>query len=112
MSGDKPGTPAAYLALQPEPVRQRLEALIAAIEGAAPGVAVSISYGILKFARGPFYLYAGAWKHHIGLYPVYPDAGELEPDVAPYRAKKDTLQFPHKAELPLGLVVKIAEARL
>lgn len=98
--------------LQPEPVRQRLEAVLAAVARVAPGVTVSMSYGILKLARGPHALYFGAWKQHIGVYPIYPDAGELEPLVAPFRAGKDTLQFPHKADLPLHLVEKIVVARL
>jgi uncharacterized protein YdhG (YjbR/CyaY superfamily) len=112
VSTEKPATPDAYLMLQPEPVRQRLAALIAAIVRVAPGVTLSISYGMLKFSRGPHYLYAGGWKHDIGLYPIYPDAGDLEPLVAPFRAKKDSLQFPHKADLPLDVVEKIAAARL
>jgi uncharacterized protein YdhG (YjbR/CyaY superfamily) len=113
VSTEKPATPpAAYLARQTEPVQQRLAAIIAAVEHGAPGVAVSISYGILKFSRGPRYLYAGAWKHHIGIYPIYPDAGDIEPLVAAFRAGKDTLQLPHSAELPLGLLEKIAAARL
>jgi uncharacterized protein YdhG (YjbR/CyaY superfamily) len=112
VSAEKPTTPAAYLALQPDPVRQRLAAIIATVERVAPGVSVSISYGMLKFMRGPHYLYAGAWTHHVGLYPIYPDAGDLEPLVAPFRARKDTLQFKHKVELPLDVVEKIAAARL
>lgn len=107
----KPATPEAYLALQSEPVRQRLEAMIDRVRRVVPGLAVSVSYDILKLSSGRDYLYLAGWKQHIGVYPIYPDAGALEPEVAPYRAKKDTLQFRHDQPLPLELVEKLAASR-
>jgi uncharacterized protein YdhG (YjbR/CyaY superfamily) len=50
--------------------------------------------------------YAG-WKHHIGLYPVHVLPPELEVEVAPLRAAKDTVKLVHSRPLPLDLLARI-----
>lgn len=107
----KPKTVEDYVAAQPQAVQDRLGAVRAVFRAAAPDVVETLSYGIIKFAFGGSFLYLGAWKSHLGLYPVYPDFGTLEPEVAPYRAAKDTLQFRYDRPLPLDLVTRIVKAR-
>jgi uncharacterized protein YdhG (YjbR/CyaY superfamily) len=72
----------------------------------------SIRYTMPMFQYDGAYLYVGAWKKHIGLYPVHPADPELEVEIAPYRAKKDTVQFKYTKPVPYDLIARIARARV
>ena len=61
--------------------------------------------GVMLDGRSAFH-YAG-WKHHIGLYPVPVLSDELEAEVAPLRAARDTVQLRHSRPLPLDLLRRI-----
>jgi len=89
-----------YLAAQTPEARAILERLRALIHRAAPEVVESIKYGMPLFRWNERYLYLGAWKHHIGLYPIPPLPPELEPALAPFRAHKDTVQFKYREPVP------------
>ena len=95
-----PTTVDAYVQGFPDGPRQVLEQVAAALRRAVPGGEEKIRYGI-HFA---------GWKKHVGLYPV----GELDPDleaeVAPHRAKKDTVQFFYKDPVPYDLIERVARA--
>jgi uncharacterized protein YdhG (YjbR/CyaY superfamily) len=68
-----------------------------------------IRYGIAAVMLGGRYaLHYAGWKKHIGLYPVPVFADPLESEVAPHRAEKDSLVFPHSAEIPYDLIDRIA----
>ena len=89
-----------------EQVRETLRAV-------APEVRESISYDIARFDYAGTYLYAGAWKKHLGLYPVYPAADPaLEADIAPFRSGKDTVQFKYNKPVPYDLIARIAHDRI
>lgn len=108
----KPATVDAYIAAQPEPARAAATAVREAIRKAVPDAEEKISYGIAAFRRdGRNFLYLGAWKSHIGLYPIYRGDEAFEAEVGPYRAKTDTVQLPYKYETPLALVERIARAQ-
>ena len=70
-----------------------------------------IRYGMpaVMFADRYGIHFAGC-KKHVGLYPV----GELDPDleaeVAPHRAKKDTVHFFYADGVPYDLIERIARA--
>ena len=53
-------------------------------------------------------LHFAGWKHHVGLYPVAPLDPELEAEVAPYRAAKDTVKLLYRDPLPTDLIERIA----
>ena len=83
------------------------------IRQVAPDATESIKYTMPLFQYDGTYLYVGAWKKHIGLYPVFPAADPaLEAELAPYRAKKDTVQFKYAKPMPYDLIAKIARARV
>lgn len=90
-------------------VRAEIVDAVTAAAGAAPEE--KIRYGIAAVMLGGRYaLHFAGWKKHIGLYPVPPLDEALEAEVAPYRAEKDSVVFPHSAELPYDLVGRIAAA--
>jgi uncharacterized protein YdhG (YjbR/CyaY superfamily) len=109
MTGPRISTFAAYVASLGEPLRDTAEAVRTAILRAAPDADEAIKYGMPAFLyAGEPFLYFAVWKSHVGVYPLYRDAGELEPVVAPYRDKKDTLRFELKRPLPLDVIAAVA----
>jgi len=104
---------AAYVASLPAGVRGVAHDVRAAVLAAAPTAGEAIQYGMPAFLRaGVPFLYFAVWRRHVGVYPLYPDAGELEPLVAPYRAKKDTLQFSLREPLPYDVIRAVASFKL
>lgn len=82
-----------------------------AIHRATPGMAESVRYNMPCFSLdGEHLVYLGAWKKHIGLYPIPAFDGELERDVTAYRAATDTLRFPYNKPMPYGLIERIVVA--
>ncbi|MGZ5390252.1 MAG: iron chaperone, partial [Aeromicrobium sp.] len=59
---------------------------------------------------GIYLVYVGAWKHHIGLYPIPKLPTDLEPDIAPYRTKTDTVRFLYNQPIPYELIERLIEA--
>ena len=109
MSG--PTTIDEYVATFPDDVRPVLEQVRDALRRALPGAEEKIRYGMpaMMFAERYGIHFAG-WKKHVGLYPVGVLDPELEAEVAPYRAKKDTVQFFYAQRVPYDLVERIAHA--
>lgn len=102
-----------YIAAQPPDVAHILERLRETIHKAAPGAAEAIKYGMPVFRSGGSYIfYAGAWKKHIGLYPIHRQAPDLEAALAPLRGGKDTVKLVYAKPIPYGLVTRIVKARL
>ena len=99
---------AAALADQPHDVLDRIRQLITT---RLPGVQESIRYQMPVFTFDGIYLmYVGAWKHHIGMYPIPQLPANLEADVAPYRTKIDTVRFLYKQPIPYELIERLIDA--
>jgi uncharacterized protein YdhG (YjbR/CyaY superfamily) len=107
-----PATVEEYQAAQPEEVQQVLREVRRHLAAAVPEAVERISYGMptLALDGSPLISY-GAWKSHLGLYPVPQSAGPLEEAVAPYRSTKDTLRFRYRDPIPYELIGRIAAAR-
>ncbi|GAA1056288.1 hypothetical protein GCM10017608_27860 [Agromyces luteolus] len=101
-----------YIASFPDDVADRLRQVRAAIVAEVPPpVEERIRYGIAAVMLGGRYaIHFAGWKHHIGLYPVPTLPGPLESEVAPLRSATDTVNLPHRAELPIDLIGRIAAA--
>ena len=78
------------------------------IRGAAPGITETVRYQMPCFLLdGVYLIYFGAWKNHIGLYPIPSLGPSLEAEIAPYRAAKDTVRFRYKDPVPTDLVERL-----
>ncbi len=109
---DRPATVEEYQAACPAEVQQVLVEVRRSIAAAVPGAGETISYGMPTVTLdGRPVLSYGAWRQHLGLYPVPQPADELEPEVAPYRSTKDTLRFRYRDPIPYELIGRIAAAR-
>jgi uncharacterized protein YdhG (YjbR/CyaY superfamily) len=101
-----------YINGLPANLRDIAESIRAAIRGAVPECEESIKYGMPAYALGGCrFIYFAVWKKHVGLYPIYRHDSELEARLAPFRSKKDTVQFDLKQPISLELVARVARAQ-
>jgi uncharacterized protein YdhG (YjbR/CyaY superfamily) len=97
-----------YIASYPPDVQGILEGVRRAIRKAAPGTEETISYQMPTFTlNGKYLVYFGAWKHHIGLYPIPAVDEGLEKELSQYRADKGTLRFPLREPVPHELIERL-----
>ena len=99
-----------YIESFPDEVQLILEELRSTIRNSAPEAVEVISYKIPTFKLGgkPL-IYFAAWKNHIGIYPVPSTYEALDRELAPYRSGADTLRFPLRDPIPLGLIEKVVQ---
>jgi uncharacterized protein YdhG (YjbR/CyaY superfamily) len=82
--------------------------LRATIHAAAPGITDTIRYQMPCFLLdGKYLVYFGAWKKHIGLYPIPRLDTGLEAELGPYRTAKDTVRFQYKDPVPWDLIERL-----
>lgn len=109
-----PATVDEYVASFPPDVRERLQRIRSEIVSHLPSADAGppeekMRYGIAAVMLGGGYaLHFAGWKKHIGLYPVPTLSEPLESEIAPYRAEKDTVAFPHARDVPCDLVGRVA----
>lgn len=101
-----------YIAGFPPAVAERLQRIREVIVAEVPPPAEEkVRYGIAAvMLEGRYALHYAGWKKHIGLYPVPRFDEPLEGEVAPFRAEKDSLVFPHTAPIPYELIGAVARA--
>lgn len=106
-------TPADYIASFPTEVQKRLEQVQATIRKALPQAEERLSYGIVGYKLGGMLIYFGGFAGHIGLYPITAGVREaLAEELAGYKTSKGGIRIPHDQPLPVGLITRIAVARL
>jgi uncharacterized protein YdhG (YjbR/CyaY superfamily) len=94
-----------YISSLPEVARDKLEEIRQIVHDVVPDVGERISYQIPAFTIGGRYLvYAGAWKTHVGIYPVPGGDPDFDEAMAPYRSGQGTLRFPLDQPLPRALI--------
>lgn len=112
MTNGKPASIDSYFAGFPPDIELILERIRDTIRAIAPDAVETIKYDMALFTFGGAHLYVGAWKRHVGLYPIYPAPPALEAGIAPYRAGKDTVHFLYKKPIPYDLIKMIVTLRI
>lgn len=108
---DAPVDVDAYLDGLAEPARGVVARIRDEVHAAVPGLGETISYGMPTFTRdGRSVMHVAGWKAHVSVYPEPDGDAELTRELAPYAAGKGTLKFPTTAEIPYGLIVRVAQA--
>jgi uncharacterized protein YdhG (YjbR/CyaY superfamily) len=103
-----PATVDAYIAALDGDAQRAAIQFREIIRRAAPGITEAVRYKMPCFLLdGKYLVYFGAWKSHIGLYPIPTFDTDLEAEVAPYRAAKDTVRFRYKDPVPTDLVERL-----
>lgn len=102
-----------YIARFPENVQAILRRVRSTIAKAAPTATETISYQMPTFVLdGRYLVHFGAYKKHVGLYPVATTHPELEEVLRPYASGKGSARFPLNKPVPYGLITRIIEFRL
>lgn len=101
-----------YIKAFPKPVRERLEAMRAAIRQEAPEASERISYGMPTFYLNGNLVHYAAFKAHIGFYPTPSGTEEFQDRIARYKHNKGSIQLPLDEDLPLDLVREIVRFRV
>jgi uncharacterized protein YdhG (YjbR/CyaY superfamily) len=103
----------AYIGSLPSDDQEMAQALRHTIIRSAPNLTEAIRYDMPAFRHGDAtIIYFAFWKKHVGLYPIYRGDMAFETELAPYRAKTDTVQFPLNAPIPHELVARIVHSQL
>ena len=102
-----------YLAGVPDDKRVALERLRAQIRAAAPDATESISYGLPTFKLdGHWFVAIGAAKNHCSFYAGAAPLEALAGELAGYRLRRGTINFPADRPLPAELVGRLIEVRI
>lgn len=100
----------AYIAMQPEAIRERLIQLRSLVKEMAPDAKEVISYAIPAYLLGAYpVIYFAAYDKHVGIYPL---PKPLPEGLEPYVAGKGTLRFANDKPLPVELIREAIRARL
>ena len=100
-----------YLKRFPAPVQRLLRMVRATIRKAAPDAEEVISYRIPAFKQGKILVWFAAQSRHIGLYPGAAAISAFEKELAPYKVRTGTVQFPFDEPLPVALITRIVKFR-
>ncbi len=98
-----------YIAGFPGNIQQMLQDIRLTIKKAAPEAREAIKYDIPTFTLNGNMVSFGAWKNHIGFYPVPREAEEFKTALSRYKGTKSTVQFPFNEPLPLALIGKLVK---
>jgi uncharacterized protein YdhG (YjbR/CyaY superfamily) len=101
-----------YIAGYPKNVQAILQRVRRTIRKAAPGVEETIKYEMPTFTLKGNLISFGAFKSHIGIYPVPAGTKEFQKELAPYRAQKSTVRIPLDKAIPYDLISRLVKFRL
>jgi uncharacterized protein YdhG (YjbR/CyaY superfamily) len=62
--------------------------------------------------KGKSLIHFGAWKRHIGIYPIPSGTAEFEMRIEPYVKGKGTVQFSLRTPIPLDIVRTMVTLRM
>lgn len=101
-----------YIKQYPENVQRILQGIRETLQKALPDATETVSYGMPTFdLNGHHLVYFGAWKDHIGIYPLYTDGGEYKDVFLPLK-EKNTIKLPFDEPFPYDIVEKFAHFRV
>lgn len=101
-----------YIAMFPEDIQAVLEKIRATIKAAAPDAVEKISYQMPTFAQNGNLVHFGAFKEHIGFYPVPTGIEAFKAELAVFKQGKGSVQFPLDQPMPLDLISRIVQFRV
>jgi len=107
--GEPPKTIDAYIAAQPEDVRQLLNQVRDTLRAALPYAEERISWSMPTYWRKRNIIHFAAFKKHIGLYPGDKAVEHFSEKLTGYKTSKGAVQFPYNKPLPLPLIAEIAK---
>jgi len=101
-----------YIAGFPKNIREKLQAIRATIQKAAPEAKEAIKYAMPTFVLNGNLVHFAAFTHHIGFYPAPTGIAEFSKELSAYKGGKGSVQFPLDQPIPLTLIRKIVQFRV
>jgi len=108
----KPATIDEYIAGFPAEIQAILQNIRAVVKKAAPGAEEAIKYQMPTFIQHGNLIHFGAYKKHIGMYPMPAGDEKFNRALAPYAGDKGTMRFPLDEPIPYPLLARVIKARL
>ena len=109
---EKPTTIDEYIAAFPADVQDILQKVRETIKTAAPQATEAISYGMPTFKLAGNLVHFGAFKTHLGFYPIPSGLEQFKEELTQYKGGKGSVQFPFDQPMPYALITKIVEFRV
>lgn len=100
----------AYLATVPAEACAVLQAIRRLVHDEVPEAVETIGYRMPAFRVERIFLYAAAFKEHVGIYPPVTGDEPLQRELEPYAGPKGNLKFPLDRPLPEELVRQVVRA--
>ena len=107
-----PTTIDAYIAAFPEDVQAVLQQIRWTIHETVPEATEAISYQMPTFKLHGNLVHFGAFKSHIGFYPVPSGIEAFQEELAAYKQGRGSVQFPLDRPMPYDLIRRIVEYRV
>ena len=98
-----------YISGFPKEVQKLLKEMRATVRKAAPDAEETIKYAMPTYVLNGNLLSFGAYKNHIGFYPVPRGVAEFEKELSKYEGAKATARFPLDEPLPTTLITRIVK---
>ena len=112
MDKTTPATIDAYIAAFPEDVQAVLQQIRWTIHETVPEATEAISYQMPTFKLHGNLVHFGAFKSHIGFYPVPSGIEAFQEELAAYKQGRGSVQFPLDRPMPYDLIRRIVEYRV
>ena len=107
-----PKTIDEYIAGFPQDIQEILEKVRVTIRKAAPDAQEAIKYQMPTFTLKGNLVHFGAFKKHIGFYPVPTGIEQFKDELSVYEGGKGSVQFPLDQPIPYDLIGRIVEFRV
>jgi uncharacterized protein YdhG (YjbR/CyaY superfamily) len=108
-----PRTVDEYVAGVPEPARNTLEKMRAAIRSVVPRQSTeTISYRMPAFRHNVVLVWYAGFANHVSLFPTAAVIQAFKDELAELKTSKGTIHFPTDKPLPIALIKRIVTARV
>jgi putative acetyltransferase len=102
-----------YIQSLPTDVQQIVESIRQTVRTAAPDSVETIAYQMPTFKwKGKSLIHFGAWKDHIGIYPIPAGSATFEKKLSKYTSGKGTVRFPIREPIPHDIVRAMVTLRM
>ena len=113
MAGKRPKTIAQYIEMAPEEGKEHLTRLYKALKSVAPKAEEAIKWGTPFFVEPRFLFAFSAHKAHMGVTSSNEALDPYRAELEGYETTKmGILKIPYDKPIPLGVIKKIARARV
>ena len=101
-----------YIASFPPGIQEILQEIRLTIAKTAPEASEKIGYGMPTFTLGGNLVHFGAFKNHIGFYPMPSGTSQFRQEIMKYKHAKGSIQFPIEQPMPFDLIARIVKFRV